>query len=184
MERQTDCTGLIGARRNRGVRPDGSRRPGTSRICGHCHRLAGRVVGLHLALAGRRAGAFRLQCRDAGAAVRHRRTGAGAQSPGMALPDGVRRRVCPVLRAGVPCGSHRVGTRPRQQHDPRHDGGDDQHRICGAADPALHLRSARRSARLHRDRVRGGSDVPSDRHPARKRGDTVGARRWRAPSSS
>ena len=34
--------------------------------------------------------------------------------------------------------------RSRRQHDPRNDCGDHQCRICDAADPALHLRSARR----------------------------------------
>jgi hypothetical protein len=58
-----------------------------------------------------------------------------------------------MLRAGIPGGSHRVGMRSRRQRDPRNDGGDDQYRICGAADPALHLRSARRSPRRPRDRV-------------------------------
>ena len=48
----------------------------------------------------------------------------------------------------------------RQQHDLWNDGGDDQYRICGAADPARHLRPARRSARRRRNRVRGRGDVP------------------------
>jgi hypothetical protein len=75
-----------------------------------------------------------------------------------------------MLRAGIPGGSHRVGMRSRRQRDPRNDGGDDQYRICGAADPALHLRSARRSPRRPRDRVRGGGHVPRERHPAGRRG--------------
>ena len=62
-----------------------------------------------------------------------------AQESARNLFAGVRRRVCPVLRAGFPGGSHRVGTRPAQQHDLWNDGSDDQYRICGAADPARHL---------------------------------------------
>src|SRR5262249_2866793 len=54
---------------------DASGRPGAARLCDHRHRLAGGVARLHLAIAGRRTRTFRLQCRDAGAAVRDHRAG-------------------------------------------------------------------------------------------------------------
>ena len=148
---------------------DGSRQPGPSRLRDHRHRLAGRLPRLHPAVAGRRACAFRLQRRDAGAVVRHHRAGAGQPSAGVALSAGVWRRLDAVLRAGLLGPSHRLGTRPRQQHDAWNGCGDDQHRLRGAADPALRVWAARRSPRRHRHPVRGGDHVSRNRDPAGKR---------------
>src|ERR1700730_11447397 len=102
----------------------------------------------------------------------------------MALSAGIWRWLLNDNRAGLSDGTRRVGTRPSQQHDLWNGSGNDQYRIRSAANPALHLRTARRSACRHRNRVRGGGDVSRDcyspgkwgtRHaPGKGRSDNAG----------
>ena len=137
----TKSVGRIAAFVRRG-QTDASGQSGPARVCDHPYRLARRMARLHIAIALRRARAFRLQCRDAGAAGRDDRAGAGAQSSGMALSVRIRGRLHLLLPAGFSGGLHRTGTRRCQQHHARNGGGHDQYRVRGAADPSLDLRPA------------------------------------------
>ena len=135
---RTHTIGPKSRQEHRGGRSDRkSRAWSTPHLRDHRHRLADRLPRLHPAVAGRRARAFRLQHRDAGAVVRHHRAGAGQpSSAGVALSCWRSAAVDACFALVFLAPSHRLGTRPRQQHDPWHGCGDDQHRLRGAADPA------------------------------------------------